>query len=194
MNTTPLPSPTGVAIVEVFTLRAQTRALLWAAGELDMHAAVDKLEQSAETSGLIAAIGQDAVQAIMSEAFAAVHDDLPTSDEPTAFADEAWSTPSWREAAVEYHKDRSNRASVTPYMADELARPRGLMANDVSLDRAYAELNKRAPGDVPIATLQAAEYLAQQNDPQRLDDWLRPRSPDDCAAIRKHLGKRRGPS
>jgi hypothetical protein len=108
--------------------------------------------------------------------------------------DDTWSAPGWRDAAVEYHKDRSNRAGVTPYMADELARLRELMTDNVSLDRAYAELNKRAPGDVPIATLQAAEYLAQQNDPQRLDDWLRPRSPDDRAAIRKHLSKRRGPS
>jgi len=69
-----------------------------------------------------------------------------------------------------------------------------LMDKDVSLERAYAEINKRAPGDVPEVVLKAAEYLAfQQDDLQRLKDWLARRSPKDLAAIRKHLSKR-GPS
>jgi hypothetical protein len=41
---------------------------------------VDELQQSAEANGLVAAIGQDAVQAIMSKAFAAVRDDLPDAE------------------------------------------------------------------------------------------------------------------
>ena len=46
-----------------------------AAGEFDLHEAVDKLQHDAERDGLIAAIGQDAVQRIMATAFAAVRDD-----------------------------------------------------------------------------------------------------------------------
>jgi hypothetical protein len=53
----------------VFHARCDARALLVAAGELDLLDAVDVLRESAEDSGLVKAIGQDAVQAIMAEAF-----------------------------------------------------------------------------------------------------------------------------
>jgi hypothetical protein len=168
--------------VAVFRLRCNARARLYATGEIiDSHTAVDELQISAEASGLIAAIGQDRVQAIISAAFSAVPsaaDSLP-DDQYDTFA-------ALCDAADEKQR-RKPQDSRTE-------RARALMADDVSLERAIAELNKRAPGDVPIATLQAAEYLAlQQNDLQRLKDWLAPRSLEDVAAIRKHLSKR-GPS
>jgi hypothetical protein len=62
--------------LEVLKARAWARAHLWAAGEFSLHEAVDPLQQFAERSGLLAKIGQDAVQAIMAEAFAAVRRDL----------------------------------------------------------------------------------------------------------------------
>jgi hypothetical protein len=66
----------GIAIdpVAVFIARAEARALLYAAGEFDLHEAVDKLQADAERDGLIAAIGQDEVQRIIAEAFAVVGD------------------------------------------------------------------------------------------------------------------------
>jgi hypothetical protein len=45
------------------------RAYLYSIGELDLHDAVDALQEHAERHGLIAEIGQDAVQAIMAEVF-----------------------------------------------------------------------------------------------------------------------------
>jgi hypothetical protein len=186
--------------VEVFTLRAEALARLHADSEIDLHTAVDKLQQSAEANGLVAAIGQDAVQAIMSEVFAAVRDDLPDAEPIT----DRCSAAEHRSPPADQYEGLSSTFAAACRTADEkqrrkprnprIERARALMGDDVSLERAYAELNKRAPGDVPIATLQAAEYLVQQNDLQRLKDWLMPRSPDDCAAIRKHLSKRRGPS
>jgi hypothetical protein len=56
----------------VFRARCEARALLWKVGELDLHDAVDKLQHDAECHGLVAAIGQDAVQRIMRDAFHAV--------------------------------------------------------------------------------------------------------------------------
>jgi hypothetical protein len=53
----------------VLRARAEARALLWQAGEFDLHEAVDVLQRDAERDGLITAIGQDAVQAIITEAF-----------------------------------------------------------------------------------------------------------------------------
>jgi hypothetical protein len=54
---------------EIFTARCEARARLWANGDLDLHQAVDVLQAAAVTTGLVAAIGQDAAQKIMSKAF-----------------------------------------------------------------------------------------------------------------------------
>ena len=66
----------GIAIdpVAVFIARAEACALLYAAGEFDLHTAVDVLQADAERAGLVASIGQDEVQRIIAEAFAAVGD------------------------------------------------------------------------------------------------------------------------
>ena len=45
---------------------------LWQCGEMDLHGAVDELQDAAVRDGLIAALGQDAVQAILRDAFGVV--------------------------------------------------------------------------------------------------------------------------
>jgi hypothetical protein len=56
--------------VDVLELRAASRALLWATGEIECIAeAVDPLQAFAIESNLVADIGQDAVQRILSDAF-----------------------------------------------------------------------------------------------------------------------------
>lgn len=54
---------------QAFRLRCWARATLYAAGELDLIEAVDGLQAAAVSTGLIASIGTDAVQAIMANAF-----------------------------------------------------------------------------------------------------------------------------
>jgi len=51
-----------------------------------------------------------------------------------------WDGPSWREAAVEYHKDRRDRRLVIEIDAKRLARLRRLLADEISPDRAWHEL------------------------------------------------------
>jgi hypothetical protein len=60
------------SVLDVFIARAEARALLWQAGEFDLHEAVDELQAAAERDGLVAEIGQDAVQEIITRAFKAV--------------------------------------------------------------------------------------------------------------------------
>jgi hypothetical protein len=55
--------------VLAFTARCEARALLFATGEIDLIEAVDVLQAAAVASGLVAEIGQDEVQKIMSAAF-----------------------------------------------------------------------------------------------------------------------------
>jgi hypothetical protein len=127
--------------VAVFIARAEARALLYAAGELSLHESVDKLQTDAERDGLVATIGQDAVQTIMAAALAAVRDDSP------------------------------------------------LVPDELSIDD-----DKSAAG-VPIATLHAAEYLAQRvKNPERLKTWLAKHSREEREAIRLHLRNKRGRS
>jgi hypothetical protein len=61
--------------LEVFTARAEARALLWQAGEFDLHEAVDALQAAAERDGLVAELGQDEVQCLLAEAFRKVRED-----------------------------------------------------------------------------------------------------------------------
>jgi hypothetical protein len=52
-----------------FKARAEARAILWAACEIDLHEAVDVLQADAERAGLIDQLGQDRVQQIIADAF-----------------------------------------------------------------------------------------------------------------------------
>jgi hypothetical protein len=145
----------------VFTFLAWARARLWQAGEFELHEAVDTLQAAVVRHGVVAKFGQDRVQEIMAAAFAAVRDDLlkfeDIESEPS-LADDAWSAPGWRDAAIDYHKHRGNRVSVIAYTADELARLRGLMADNVTLERAWHEINR--PTDCAAASTVEALMLA----------------------------------
>jgi len=72
-------------------------------------------------------------------------------------ADDAWADPGWREAALEYHKHRGNRASIAPHAPEHLARLRRLMDDNVSRDRAWHALNGRASG-AAASTVEALVY------------------------------------
>jgi hypothetical protein len=68
------PRAASVDLMAVFKERCWARARLFAEGELELHDAVDELQSSAVRTGLIAAIGQDAVQTMMADAFGTVRE------------------------------------------------------------------------------------------------------------------------
>jgi hypothetical protein len=75
--TAPLRHPVAAARVDplkAFQLRCWVRAYLWSVCEFEVHEAVDILQYAAVKSGLVEAIGQDAVQRIMYDAFHRVRD------------------------------------------------------------------------------------------------------------------------
>jgi hypothetical protein len=61
-----------IPAIDVFRERCEARAILVEACVYDLHDAVDGLQQAAIESGLVAEIGQDAVQKMMADAFAIV--------------------------------------------------------------------------------------------------------------------------
>jgi len=76
---------------------------------------------------------------------------------PELIADDGWTAPGWREAALEYHKHRGGRVSITSYAPEHLARLRRLMDDNVSLDRAWHELNDR-PSGAAASTVEALVF------------------------------------
>jgi hypothetical protein len=161
----------------VFVARAEARALLWRADELALADAVDDLLLAADFDGLTAKVGEGALQAIVAWAFACVCDG--EGSEPPL---DAWSAPSWREAALEYQRER---CAVGKIELERLARLRALLANNVSLERAWHELNE-AP-HVAAATLEAAEHLMRAGNAERLQAWLGRQTASARAAILHHL-------
>jgi hypothetical protein len=69
-----------------------------------------------------------------------------------------WSDQGWRNAARQYHVARAGRLLVTEIEPQRLARLRKLLANDISLDRAWRELNERDDQPAPQVTLDALNY------------------------------------
>lgn len=61
----------------------------------------------------------------------------PILEEPDPWAADM---PSWREAAVEYHRDRQGHRLVAEIDPKRLARFRRLLAHEISLERAWHEL------------------------------------------------------
>jgi hypothetical protein len=176
--------------VEVFSLRCSSRAKLWHDGEIDLHSAVDELQHAAEASGLIDKIGQDAVQALMVEAFAPLRDDLPRAEKKKAPAADDYDGSTFADACRKAD-EKQRRKPADP----RLERLRRLMDDDVSIERAWHEIKtERLRKQVPIATLRTAEFLAQQNDPARFKAWLARHSREDREAIRQHLRNKRGSS
>jgi hypothetical protein len=77
----------GLDLVAAFELRCWARARLFAEGEIELHDAVDELQNCAMRDGLVAAVGQDRIQGLMSEAFGAVRAKPTAWDLGEAFDD-----------------------------------------------------------------------------------------------------------
>jgi hypothetical protein len=60
-------------------------------------------------------------------------------------AEEAWSAPSWREAAKDYHEARGNRPTTNTIDPGRLAQLRALMADNITYEHAYRELMNNRP-------------------------------------------------
>jgi hypothetical protein len=119
--------------LEVFELRCLARARLWREGAFELSVAVDELQYAAVRAGLLDALGQDEVQAIMAAAFA----DPPELD----LVPDVFKEPEVRRAVAD-------------------------------------------------SVLMAAEYLIQQNDPERLQRWLAGCSVSERADILDHLERK----
>jgi hypothetical protein len=156
----PAPDP-----IEVFRERCEARALLLINGQMSLHEAVDELQGGAERSGLIDAIGQDAVQDIMGAAFAAV-DLLPDDEafERKIFLCTAELVQQWEMADP---RDRWRHTGEAP-------------------PKVSAPPKRSEPYRPAESTVAAFWCVVSLNDPEYLKAWLA-RHPDDVASLREML-------
>jgi hypothetical protein len=122
----------------VFRLRCASRAKLWHTGQIDLHSAADELQHSAEASGLIDAIGQEAVQGLMVEAFAPLRDALPRAEKKKPPAKDEYDGLSSTFAKLCREADEKQRRKLPD---PRLERLRRLMDDDMSIERACDEIN-----------------------------------------------------
>jgi hypothetical protein len=59
-------------------------------------------------------------------------------------ADDAWDSPGWKAAAIEYREARGNRSLIVETDPKHLALLRHLMSDDISFARAQYEINRAA--------------------------------------------------
>ncbi len=143
---------------QLFAELCENRSMLCAEGILTLHEAVDELQAFATVSGLIEAIGQQAVQETM------------------AFADDGGMAD-----AYEYEIKLRAADLVRQW---ELNAPRVRHLRDLAhLD---SPLPARKPYATPQSTIDAFYVVMQSDDPERIAAWLR-NNPDDAPALLETL-------
>lgn len=100
-------------------------------------------------------------------------------------SDEYDGLPSTFAAACRTADQKQRRKPPDP----TIERARRLLADEVTLERAWHEFN--IPAGISASTLEAAEYLLRQKDPARLADWLDHHSAGTREAILRHLEQRK---
>jgi hypothetical protein len=116
------------AIIDAFVARAEARALLYLAGEIDLHEAVDQLEVAAVESGLADQIGPDRVQAIIAAAFRPVREEADGSmdDDMKEGAEQPAADGAMRDDAEDFKAapEQERSRSCTPMCRDRSRRYR----------------------------------------------------------------------
>jgi hypothetical protein len=115
--TTLRPKPNKVpAPMDALALRAWARAYLWDAGEIkSVPEAVDPLQTFAVESGLVAEIGQDAVQKILADAFMPYRSEAPSADDTALFCDICCCAPSFTAGFCNLcREDEARRQALAP--------------------------------------------------------------------------------
>jgi hypothetical protein len=145
--------------IEVFCARCEARAHLVAAGDFELHEAVDGLQEAVERTGLVTSLGQDAVQAMMAVAFETTIQAAHKSDAPASPANEPY-------RRVSEHGVAS---------AAELQR---------TYERALATQFRHR---LPASTVEALNFVIRQKDPSRLRQFIAARTPSERGLIKAHF-------
>jgi hypothetical protein len=82
--------------------------------------------------------------------------------EPRSLAADAWNHPRWAKAAREYHEARAGRPTVVETEPERLVLLRHLLDDDVSIERAWNEINDPHSRPTPQSTVEAILYCVRE--------------------------------
>src|SRR5262249_46716136 len=77
-------------------------------------------------------------------------------------AADAWANPGWKESAREYHDQRAGHRSIVEIEPERAVFLRRLLRPEVSLERAWAELNDPKNHPTPKATIDAILFAVRE--------------------------------
>jgi hypothetical protein len=75
---------------------------------------------------------------------------------------DGWSDPGWKAAAKEYHQQRAGQVLTLGQAPAESARLRRLLADDIRLGPAYAEINDPRKRPTPQSAIDAVMYCVRE--------------------------------
>jgi hypothetical protein len=165
-------------LFEVFEARCWARAHLYSEGDLDLHRAVDVLQDAAVAGGLIDLVGQDDIQRILSDAFRPIREVEERAESAILAAIiECEQSVVGGERADDEYEGLSTSFTRACRAADQQQRDR-------------SKPRQRTQDYIPASTLMAVEYLLQQDDPQRLQSWLMAHTQAERIAILDHIKRK----
>jgi hypothetical protein len=156
--------------IDAFTIRAEARAYLVAAGEMSLHEAVDGLQAGAVDSGLVEQLDQDQVQGLMAAAFETVRGVL-------------WDLRDDVDPIIEMGADHG----VTKQSHRIVARDGVASAAEMQRDYERATRQERVDHGLAPSTVAAFKYLLAQNDVEKLRLWLARRAPEERAELKRAM-------
>jgi hypothetical protein len=182
-----------VAVLDDFIDRCEAAVRRWQASYRSLHDALDGLQTEAAANGLVDSIGQDEVQQHMAEAFAKVRKTAtkfgcrssevvevdPLIAGSKICADTQHHLAEWESRKAQAAADDYEDTFAAAYhVADErernkpgdpnTARLRELLDDDVTLERAQAELNRR--DGAAISTVEALMLILRERGIAALQD------------------------
>jgi len=84
---------------------------------------------------------------------------------------DGWESAGWKDAALEYRQQRGERRLVVETDPQRLAQLRRLMADGISIERAWSELNQRdRSAPAPQATVEALIFSLRKRGVQALKE------------------------
>jgi hypothetical protein len=145
---------------EVLEARAWARAYLHAEGKLDLHAAVDVLQDAAAAGGLIDMVGQDEIQRILSDVFRTTRDAEEHAENATlATIIECEQLVAGGDRADDEYEGLSTSFARACRAADEQ-------------QKARSKPRQRKQHDVAASTIDAFFYVLRLDDAEYLTKWL----------------------
>jgi hypothetical protein len=167
--------------------------------------AVDALQAAAVELGLVGTIGQDQVQAIIADAFQPIRQADERAEQAAAAISAAREQPvagGERRRTDDEYEGLSTSFARACQVADARLRKRSPLEpiaivakhgvpTEEALQCVYERsIERRSQYGLARSTIDVAEYLVRENNPDRFQEWLMGHNPRERTAIVEHIDRK----